>query len=73
MVWIAPCEKATDNAELEKRLWDAVEQALRAAHVAAAEYHGARPGGLLGFTEVRFAAPRAGLKALQHGPDQINL
>ena len=26
MLWIAPSEKDTDNAALEKRLWDAADQ-----------------------------------------------
>ena len=26
MIWIAPSEKDTDNAALEKRLWDATDQ-----------------------------------------------
>ena len=26
MIWIAPSEKDTDNAALEKRLWDAADQ-----------------------------------------------
>jgi len=26
MIWIAPSEKETDNAALEKRLWDAADQ-----------------------------------------------
>ena len=61
MLWIAPSEKDTDNAALEKRLWDAAEQAVPAPHLAKTEYNVARPEGLLGliflrFAEVRFAA-----------------
>ncbi len=26
MIWIAPSEKDTDNAALEKRLWDGLER-----------------------------------------------
>ena len=48
MHWIAPSQEDTDNAALEKRLWDAAEQAVPAPHVAEAEYNGARPEGRLG-------------------------
>ncbi len=34
MIWIAPSEKDTANAALEKRLWDAAEQAVPAPHFA---------------------------------------
>ena len=55
MHWIAPSEKDTDNAALEKRLWDAAEQAVPASHLARSEYNVARPEGLLGLIFLRFA------------------
>ena len=72
MHWIAPSEKDTDNAALEKRLWNAAEQAVPASHVAKAEYNIARPEGLLGLIFLRFAAQRARLKAEDNVPGQIN-
>jgi len=38
MHWIAPSERDADTAALEKRLWDAAEQAVPASHVAKAEF-----------------------------------
>ncbi len=66
MHWIAPSEKDTDNAALEKRLGDAAEQAVPAPHSAETGFNGGRPQGLLGliflrFAEVRFVARRAAL------------
>jgi hypothetical protein len=58
MIWIAPSEEATVTDTLEKRLWDAAEQAVPAPHVAEAEYRGARPEGLLGIIFLRFAEVR---------------
>jgi hypothetical protein len=55
MHWIAPSEKDTDNAALEKRLWDAAEQAVPAPEFVEAEYAGARPEGRLGLIFPRFA------------------
>ena len=77
MHWIAPSEKDTDNVAPEKRLWDAAEPAVPAPSFAEIVFNSARPEGLLGliflrFAEVRFAAQRAGLKAMHNGPDQIN-
>ena len=77
MIWIAPSEKDTDNAALEKRLWGAADQAVPASRLAMTEYNAARPERLLGFiflrfSEVHFAAQRAGLKATHNGLDQIN-
>jgi type I restriction enzyme M protein len=71
MTWIAPTERATDNAALEKRLWDAAEQAVPApiSGLKSQEYAGGRPqGSVLGliflrFAEVRFAAQRAKLES----------
>lgn len=77
MIWIAPSEKDTDTATLEKRLWAAAKQAVPASHRARTEYNVARPEGLLGliflrFAEVRFAAQRARLKTGDKVPGQIN-
>ena len=55
MHWIAPSEKDTDNAALEKRVWDPAEQAVPAPHFAEADFNSARPGGLLGLIFLRFA------------------
>jgi len=62
MIWVAPSEKDTANAALEKRLWDTAEQAEPASHLAMAEYDFARPEGLLGLIFLRFAARRAKLE-----------
>jgi hypothetical protein len=64
MHWIAASEKDVDNAALEKRLWDAAEQAVPAPHFAETDFNGGRPQGLLGIiflrsAEVRFTAQRA--------------
>jgi hypothetical protein len=58
MHWIAPWEKDTDNAALEKRLWDTAVQ-VTASHVAKAEYNIARPQRLLGLNFRRFADQHA--------------
>jgi hypothetical protein len=67
MHWIAPSEKDTATAALEKRLWDAAEQAVPAPHFPEADFKGGRSQGLPGllfrrFAEVRFAAQRARLE-----------
>jgi hypothetical protein len=61
MIWIAPSEKDTDKAALEKRLWDAADQAVPASHPAKTEDNVPRLDGFLDliflrFAEVRFAA-----------------
>jgi len=61
MIWIAPSEKDNNNAALEKRLWDAAEQAVPALHFAETDFNSAGPQGLLDlislrFDEVRFTA-----------------
>ncbi len=53
MCWIAPSEKDVDNAALEKRLWDAAEQAVPAPHFAETDFSSARPEGLLGLDKQR--------------------
>lgn len=40
MRWIAPSEKDTDNAALEKRLWDAADQFRANSGLNAQEYSG---------------------------------
>jgi hypothetical protein len=55
MLWVAPSEKDTDSAAMEKRLWDTADQFR------------AKSGPILGlnflwFAEVRFAAQRASLE-----------
>ena len=78
MIWIAPSEKDTDNAALEKRLWDAADQFRANSGLKSQEYSGGRPQGpvlgliFLRFAEVRFTAKRAKLKAENNVPGQIN-
>jgi len=68
MIWMAPTEKDTDNAALEKRLWDAADQFRANSGLKSQEYSGGRLQGpvlgfiVLRFTEVRFAAQRAKLE-----------
>jgi type I restriction enzyme M protein len=63
MLWIAPSEKYTDNAALEKRLCEAADQ-LRANSGLKAQEHSDPILGiiLMRFAEVRFAAQRAKLE-----------
>ena len=63
MIWIALSEKDTDNAALQKRLWDAAEQ-FRANSGLKSQEYSARVIGLIfpRFSEVRFAAQRAKLE-----------
>src|ERR1043166_8689744 len=63
MHWIAPSEKDTDNAALEKRLWDAADQFRANSGLKAQEYSAPVLGLIfLRFAEVRFAAQRATLE-----------
>ncbi len=63
MNWIAPTEKDTDNAALEKRLWDAADQFRANSGLKAQEYSGPILGLIfLRFAEVRFVAQRAKLE-----------
>jgi type I restriction enzyme M protein len=63
MHWIAPSEKDTDNAALEKRLWDAANQLWAGAGLKQSEYSEPVLGLIfLRFAEVRFAAQRAKLE-----------
>jgi len=63
MHWIAPSEKDTDNAALEKRFWDTADQ-FRANSGLKSQQYSAPVLGLifLRFAEVRFAAQRAKLE-----------
>jgi type I restriction enzyme M protein len=67
MIWIAPSEKDTATAALEKRFWSAAEQAVPAPpHFAEMDFNSASLEGILGltflrFAEVRFAVQRAKL------------
>ena len=63
MHWIAPAEKDTNTAALEKRLWDAADQ-FRANSGRKSQEYSAPVLGLifLRFAEVRFAAQRAKLE-----------
>lgn len=54
MHWIAPSEKDTDNAALEKRLWDAADQFRANSGLKPQEY--STP--VLGLIFPRFAEPR---------------
>lgn len=63
MHWIAPSEKNTANAALEKRLWDAADQFRANSGLKAQEYSAPVLGLIfLLFAEVRFAAHRARLE-----------
>ena len=62
MHWIAPSEKDTDNAALEKRLWDAADQFRANSGLKSQEYSAPVLGLIfLRFAEVRFAAHRVKL------------
>jgi type I restriction enzyme M protein len=61
--WIAPPEKDTDNAALEKNLWAAADQFRANSGLKAQEYSGPILGLIfLRFAEVRFAAQRTKLE-----------
>ena len=63
MHWIAPSEKNTANAALEKRLWDAADQFRANSGLKAQEYSAPVLGLIfLLFAEVRFSAQRAKLE-----------
>src|SRR5882672_6381100 len=63
MHWIAPSEKDTDNAALEKRLWDAADQFRANSGLKSQEYSAPVLGLIfLRFAEVRFATQRAKLE-----------
>ena len=63
MIWIAPSEKDTDNAALEKRLWSAADQFRANSGLKSQEYSAPVLGLIfLRFAEVRFAAQRAKLE-----------
>ena len=59
MHWIAPSEKDTDNAALEKRLWDAADQFRANSGLKSQEYSAP----VLGLIFLRFAAQRAKLES----------
>ena len=64
MQWIAPTEKNTAAAALEKSLWDAADQLRANSGLKAQEYSGPILGLIfLRFAEVRFAARRSTLEA----------
>lgn len=63
MHWVAPSEKDTATATLEKRLWEAADQFRANSGLKAQEYSGPILGLIfLRFAEVRFAAQRAKLE-----------
>src|SRR5436190_7679361 len=63
MHWIAPSEKDTGNATLEKRLWDAADQFRANSGLNAQEYSSPVLGLIfLRFAEVRFAGQHAKLE-----------
>jgi len=63
MQWIAPSEKDTDNAALEKRLWAAADQFRANSGLKAQEYSAPVLGlTFLWFAEVRFATQRTALE-----------
>ena len=60
MIWIAPTEKDTAAATLEKRLWDSADQFRANSGLKAQEYSGPILGIIfLRFAEVRFTQQRA--------------
>lgn len=64
MQWIAPSEKDTATATLEKRLWDAADQFRANSGLKAQEYSGPILGLIfLRFAEVRFSVLRAKLES----------
>lgn len=64
MRWIAPSEKDTAAATLEKRLWDAADQFRANSGLKAQEYSGPILGLIfLRFAEVRFSIQRTKLEA----------
>ncbi len=63
MLWIAPSEKDTAAATLEKRLWDSADQFRANSGLKAQEYSGPILGLIfLRFAEVRFTAQRTMLE-----------
>ena len=63
MIWIAPAEKDTAAASLEKRLWESADQLRANSDLKAQQYSGPILGLIfLRFAEVRFAAQRAKLE-----------
>lgn len=65
MHWIAPSEKDTASATLEKRLWDTADQFRANSGLKAQEYSGPILGLIfLRFAEVRFAIQRTKLEAV---------
>ena len=63
MIWIAPSEKDSANAELEKRLWAAADQFRANSGLKSQEYSAPVLGLIfLRFAEVRFIAQRAKLE-----------
>ena len=66
MHWIAPTEKDTASATLEKRLWDAADQFRANSGLKLQEYSGPILGLIfLRFAEVRFSARRAELAPVE--------
>ncbi|MDE2175873.1 MAG: SAM-dependent DNA methyltransferase [Betaproteobacteria bacterium] len=64
MQWIAPSERDTSNATLEKHLWDSADQFRANSGLKPQEYSGPILGLIfLRFADVRFAAQRAKLNA----------
>ena len=69
MQWIAPSEKATAAATLEKRLWDTADQFRANSGLKAQEYSGPILGLIfLRFAEVRFSIQRTKLEGVSASP-----
>ena len=63
MIWVAPTEKDTASASLEKRLWEAADQFRANSDLKAQQYSGPLLGLIfLRFAEVSFSAQRAKLE-----------
>lgn len=59
MIWIAPSEKDTDNAALEKRFWDAADQFRANSGLKSHKYSAPVLGlSFLRFAKVSFTARR---------------
>ncbi len=70
MPWIAPSEKDTAAATLEKRLWDAADQFRANSGLKAQEYSAPVLGLIfLRFAEVRFTGPPQGAAHPQLAPE----
>lgn len=74
MKWIAPSEKDTSAATLEKRLWETADQFRANSDLKAQEYSGPILGLIfLRFAEVRFAIQRTKLESTKASARRVSL